>query len=268
MAQVLPLQMSESQNRKAWIQAEGLTVRLGSTVIIEDACFTVYKGEFVSLVGLSGSGKTTMLNALAGFIPSTGRVHIPGRIGVVFQDYSVFPWMTVSENIAFGLHDLPMQQRTQIVSRLLEMVRLTDRAGLYPAQLSGGQAQRVGIARALAPDPDVIFMDEPYASLDRFTREDMQRWLLDVWGERQKTIVFVTHDIEEAIFLSDRIAVLHDRRIKATVEIPFSRPRREDLKYSKEFLEVKLKILEKMRGAADMKDKRNSALHRPADERD
>jgi NitT/TauT family transport system ATP-binding protein len=245
MVEVFADEISEVQ-----IAATGLSVYYEDFPALDGVDVEIHRGEFVSLVGVSGSGKTTLLNALAGFIPARGDIRIPGKIGVVFQDHSVFPWMTVSQNIAFGLQNGSPKSVSDIVNQLLKVVRLEDRANKYPAELSGGQIQRVGIARALAPDPDVIFMDEPYGSLDRDTRERMQKWLLDVWNEAHKTIVFVTHDIEEAIFLSDRVLVLNNRKIACEFIVPFSRPRDEDLKFSSEFIRIKKRIFDSMREKA------------------
>lgn len=231
----------------AEIVVNNLSVSYGPLSVLEGISLKVDRGEFVSLVGASGCGKTTLLNALAGFIEARGEIQVPGKVGVVFQDYSVFPWMTVAENIAFGLCNGQAKDRANIVQQHLKLVRLDDRADKYPAELSGGQVQRVGIARALAPDPDVIFMDEPYGALDRDTRDRMQNWLLDVWNEEHKTIIFVTHDMEEALFLSDRILVVSNKTISHEFRVPFERPRHEELKFCPDFIAMKKKVLEVMR---------------------
>jgi len=229
------------------ITAKNLSVSYGTLLVLENIDLQVGQGEFLSLVGQSGCGKTTLLNALAGFIGASGEMHVPGKIGVVFQDYSVFPWMTVAENIAFGLTNGSRQDHNAIVASHLKLIRLEDRADRYPAELSGGQIQRVGIARALAANPDVIFMDEPYGALDRDTRERMQKWLLDVWNDQHKTIIFVTHDMEEALFLSDRILVVSNKTISREFRVPFERPRNEELKFSQEFITLKKTVLEAIR---------------------
>jgi NitT/TauT family transport system ATP-binding protein len=231
----------------AQINVEHLSIAYRDTVVLNDLSFEVRRGEFVSLVGSSGSGKTTLLNALAGFIPAEGEIKIPGKIGVVFQDYSVFPWMTVAQNIAFGLANGMWGNEAEIVRELLKLIQLEDKADRYPAELSGGQAQRVGIARAFAPDPDVIFMDEPYGALDGHTRVKMQQWLLEVWTARHKTVIFVTHDIDEAIFLSDRILTLSGKKIAAETIVPFQRPRTEEIKFSTDFIRLKREIYERMK---------------------
>jgi ABC-type nitrate/sulfonate/bicarbonate transport system ATPase subunit len=232
---------------KVEISVKNLSVSYGALSVLDNIDLQVEQGEFVSLVGPSGCGKTTLLNALAGFIGSNGEIQVPGKIGVVFQDYSVFPWMTVAENIAFGLKNGQVADQADIVSRHLKLIRLEDRADRYPAELSGGQIQRVGIARALAPNPDVIFMDEPYGALDRDTRDRMQKWLLDVWNEDHKTIIFVTHDMEEALFLSDRVLIVSNKTIASEYLVPFKRPRTEELKFSQDFIAMKKMVLEAMR---------------------
>lgn len=236
------------QVREAQISVEALSVFYGDVCVLSGVDLKVMRGEFVSVVGSSGSGKTTLLNSLAGFISYQGSIRVPGKIGVVFQDYSAFPWMTVSENIAFGLHDGGRRAGAdEIVRQHLKLIKLEDSAGKYPAELSGGQVQRVGIARALAPNPDVILMDEPYGALDRDTRERMQKWLLDVWAQDNKTIFFITHDIEEAIFLSDRVLVLGGNRIADEYPVPFDRPRTEDIKFTHDFTALKRTIFDKIR---------------------
>ncbi len=229
------------------IDVQNLSVRYKDICVLEDLHLVVRRGEFVSIVGASGSGKTTLLNALAGFVPATGEIKLPSKIGVVFQDYSVFTWMTVAQNIAFGLGNGQHANKQEIVNQHLRMIRLEDHADRYPAQLSGGQMQRVGIARALAPNPDIILMDEPFGSLDHDTRERMQAWLLSVWSTDRKTILFVTHDIEEAIFLSDRVLVLGNKRIAKDYPVEFERPRSENIKFTAQFTDLKKEIFSCMK---------------------
>lgn len=229
------------------VEAKGLAVRLGTASILENVSLTIEKGEFIAVVGSSGSGKTTLINAIAGFIPYTGVLLRPPRIGVVFQDHIVFPWLTVASNVGFGLVERDPVKRREIVAQYLRMIELADAGSRYPAELSGGQVQRVGIARALAAEPDLLLMDEPYASLDRFTREKMQQWLLQVWNRERKTVLFVTHDLDEAIYLSDRVLVLAGRRVSAEVKVPFPRPRQDEIKFSSEFVGLKREILGHMR---------------------
>lgn len=233
------------------ITVENLSVFYNGFCALSKVNFRATKGEFVSIVGLSGSGKTTLLNALAGFIPNLGQITITGKVGVVFQDYTVFPWLTVSQNIAFGLNNIDLPLKDEIVQYHLKLIGLEADKNKYPAELSGGQVQRVGIARALAPNPDVILMDEPYGALDRYTRDKMQEWLLGIWATTQKTIIFVTHDIEEACFLSDRVVVIYDKGISREFEVPFPRPRAEEVKYLLEFLKLKKQILVSMLGESN-----------------
>jgi ABC-type nitrate/sulfonate/bicarbonate transport system ATPase subunit len=226
----------------------GLGVSLDQTVILAGVNLTVNAGEFIAIVGASGSGKTTLLNTMARFLPHTGELTAPSRIGVVFQDHAVFPWLTVRQNIAFGLDGLTVAVRERILTEMLGMIDLTGREDAYPAQLSGGQVQRIGIARALAPEPSVVYMDEPFASLDRLTRERMQTWTLSVCEARHKTVIFVTHDIEEALYLSDRVLVLQAGRVCADIPVPFPRPRASAVKLRQEFVALKQAVTTHMNG--------------------
>ncbi len=230
----------------AQIQVRGLRVRYGADEIIHGVDFSVKEGQFVSIVGKSGCGKSTLLHAVAGFIASEGEIQIPQNAGVVFQSYAVFPWLTVKGNLAFGLHATNGANREALVARLLEMTGLSASGAKYPAQLSGGQAQRVALARAIAPDPEVLLMDEPFGALDMYTREKMQSWLLDIWGKERKTVLFITHNIEEAIYLSDRVIVFGPGRILGELQVPFDRPRRDELKFTAAFIETKKRIVETM----------------------
>jgi NitT/TauT family transport system ATP-binding protein len=225
------------------IEVRDLRVTYDDTEVLHGLNVTISQGEFVTIAGKSGCGKSTFLLALAGFIRSSGSIKIPSEIGMVFQNYAVFPWLTVRDNIAFGLRNLPPQEREPIVNRYLDMVELTDHAGKYPAQLSGGQTQRVALARAFAPNPKVIFMDEPFGALDTFTRNNMQDWLGQAWKRENKTILFVTHSIEEALFLSDRILLFGDGQICGDLEIDFAHPRTPEMKFDPRFVELCKKIL-------------------------
>jgi NitT/TauT family transport system ATP-binding protein len=208
------------------------------TSALVDINLQIEEGEFVCLLGPSGCGKSTLLKIIAGLIPATsGRITINGRPvngpgperAVVFQDYALFPWMTVRDNVEFGLEArrLPAAERREVSSRLLKVVGLSDFAERFPHQLSGGMKQRVSIARALAVDPSLLLMDEPFGALDAQTRHLLQDELLRVWREYRKTVVFVTHSIEEAIYLSDRIVVMTARpgRVKQIMVVPEARPR-------------------------------------------
>jgi len=225
-----------------------VSVTFGSKIVLEGVSLALHAGEFVSLVGASGSGKTTLINAIAGFVGYSGQIQVPQDIGVVFQDYSVFPWMTVANNIGFGLTDMHSAERQAIIDQHLEMIELVRERDRYPPELSGGQMQRVGIARALAPNPRLVMMDEPFASLDRHTRDRMQTWLLRLWGEHQSTILFVTHDLDEAIFLSDRLLVLTGKGECQSFPVPFRRPRQEEIQFDPDFVELKRVVLAAMKG--------------------
>ena len=224
------------------IDVSGMEVRLGGKKILSSVDFHAERGEFVSVVGKSGSGKTTFLNALAGFLNYKGKVSIAKNPGFVFQEYSLFPWLTAKDNIGFGIYHKSRDQREKIVSHYLGLIELEPHAGKYPAELSGGQRQRVAIARAFAPSPETVLMDEPFGALDIYSRDRMQKWLLGLLEQEKKTIVFVTHYIDEAIFLSDRIYVMKGGKFLDAVRVPFGRPRDESMKYTARFAQVKKKI--------------------------
>jgi NitT/TauT family transport system ATP-binding protein len=199
----------------------------------------VREGEFVSIVGPSGCGKSTLLNMIAGFIPITsGEILLDGRAidgpgpdrGVVFQSFALFPWKTVLENVAFGprMRGLPRPECERIAREFLEIAGLAHAAARYPAELSGGMQQRVGVVRALANNPDVLLMDEPFASVDAQTRMTLQEELTRIWLERRPTVVFVTHDVEEAVFLSNRVVALSKGRVLKEIDVPLPRPRAWD----------------------------------------
>lgn len=210
----------------------------GHTSALADVSLSIPAGEFVCLLGPSGCGKTTLLNMLAGFItPTAGRITLgdqpirgpsPKR-GVVFQEYSLFPWLTVRANVEFGLRmaGMPSLRRRQIAKELLELVGLTSSDGKYPFELSGGMKQRVAIARALATKPELLLMDEPFAALDAMTRNSLQAQIRAIHQQQKQTIIFVTHNISEAIFLGDRVVVMSAQKgIVEDVHIDLPRPRR------------------------------------------
>jgi ABC-type nitrate/sulfonate/bicarbonate transport system ATPase subunit len=219
-------------------------------------------GEFRVLLGPSGCGKSTLLRLIAGLDqPDSGEVlvndhpvHGPGKDrGMVFQKYTSFPWLTVADNIAYGLkiNGVPEAQRKEIVAQLVQDIGLSGFESAYPETLSGGMQQRVAIARTLALRPAVILMDEPFGALDAQTRSEMQLLLLKVWDETASTILFVTHDVEEAIYLADRIFVMsaHPGTIVEDVQVPFDRPRSLDLKQRNEFHELQNYVLGRLRRA-------------------
>ena len=205
---------------------------------LDDVSFSVADGEFVCLVGPSGCGKTTLFRVVAGLTEATdGRVLLDGTevtapttdMGVVFQEYHLFPWLTVEENVGFGLErsDRPAAERDRRVDEMLDLVGLTEFRDAYPKSLSGGMKQRVAIARALAVDPDLLLMDEPFGAVDAQTREMLQRELLDVWASTGKTVLFVTHDVAEAVTLADRVVVMaaEPGRVREVVDVDVERPR-------------------------------------------
>lgn len=208
---------------------------------LSDVSFTVADNEFCAILGHSGCGKTTLLTMVAGFeTPSSGQVLVGDTIAgkpswersVIFQDYALFPWLTVRNNVAFGLEmkGVPLAEREGIVNRYVNLVGLVGFEDRYPHQLSGGMRQRVSVARALAVDPKVLLMDEPFAALDAQTRGSMQREMVRIWAEERKTVILVTHSIEEAITMADRIIVMSRRpgTVKADLRVTLPRPRDED----------------------------------------
>jgi ABC-type nitrate/sulfonate/bicarbonate transport system ATPase subunit len=219
-------------------------------------------GEFRVLLGPSGCGKSTLLRMIAGLDkPTSGEVLVngvpvtgPGKDrGMVFQKYTSFPWLTVAENVAYGMqiNGVPSAQRKETTDRLLNSVGLTEFANVYPETLSGGMQQRVAIARTLALRPSVILMDEPFGALDAQTRSDMQQLLLQIWDETACTILFVTHDVEEAVYLADRIFIMssHPGTLVEDVHVPFDRPRRLELKESSEFHDLQHYVLGRLKSA-------------------
>ncbi len=228
---------------KKHIEVRDLGVSFGRKKILNSIYFSTGRGEFISIVGKSGSGKTTFLNALAGFVNHKGSVDISKKLGFVFQDYSLFPWLTVKDNIEFGIHDKTPEIRKVVISHYLKLIELESYSDKYPDELSGGQRQRVAIARSFAPNPEIVLMDEPFGALDIYTRDKMQRWLLDLLEKDKKTIVFVTHYIDEAIFLSDRIIVIKDGKFLKAYKIPFRRPRLEKIKFTRKFNLLKSQIM-------------------------
>jgi NitT/TauT family transport system ATP-binding protein len=231
-----------------------------------DVDLTIGDGEFVCLVGPSGCGKSTLLRMMAGLLrPSSGFVEVRPRhsdrppVAMVFQDYSIYPWMTVLANVRFGL-DVAGVKRKEADARSMHWLRklgLDDFADAYPATLSGGMRQRVSIARALAVEPEVLLMDEPFAALDAQLRTILQDELLALWQEDRRTVVFVTHSLEEAILLGDRVVVMSSRpgRIVGTYPVPFERPRSGALRSTGEFAEFQGVIWDQLR------DEVNRSLH-------
>lgn len=228
--------------------------------VLRDLSFEVKESEFFCIVGPSGCGKSTIINLVAGFFPpDSGEVNVDGKAitkpsasrTVVFQDYALFPWKTVAENIEFGLKcaNVDKEQRLQMVKKLAEKVRLEQFLDHYPDELSGGMKQRVAIARAFAVKPSIILMDEPFASLDQQTRDILQEELVGFQNELSQTILFVTHNIEEALFLGDKVLVLSHRpaHIKFFINVPFPKPRSPDIRNDPQFLKLKHEIWHSLR---------------------
>jgi len=220
--------------------------------VLDDVSLVVEEGEFVCLIGPSGCGKSTLLRIVDGLLlPTQGTIRIQGQvtraprrdIGVVFQSFNLLPWRTVLDNVRLGLEHqgVPRRVRQERAHRWLDVVGLTGFEHFYPAQLSGGMQQRVGLARALAVEPQILLMDEPFGSLDAQTRLLMQEELLRLWTVDRRTVVFVTHDVEEALFLADRVIVLSHRpgRLIESVRVPFSRPRLDALRGQADFARLK-----------------------------
>ena len=229
--------------------------RGGSVLVLDNLSLEVGDLEFLAIIGPSGCGKSTFLRILDGLTPcDAGSIVLNGKEitgagqgrGMVFQHFNLFPWRTALENVEFGLEiqGMPRTDRRALSRHYIKLVGLSGFEQAYPYQLSGGMQQRVGLARALAVKPDILLMDEPFGSLDVQTRDVLQDELLTIWEQEQKTVIFVTHSIEEAIYLADRVIVFTPRpaRVERTVRIPFGRPRVEVLKTSAPFLELRREI--------------------------
>ena len=231
--------------------------RGGRVHAIDRVTLEIPDAHFACIVGASGCGKSTLLNVMGGLVrPTSGSVQLDGRQihgpgtdrGMVFQSYTLFPWLRVRENVEFGpkLKGMPKDERRQISGQLLEEMGLAEFARAYPKELSGGMKQRVAIARALANDPKVLLMDEPFGALDALTRAAAQRFLTEIWEQHRRTIAFVTHDIDEAIFLGDTVFVMTPRpgRLREVIPVDISRPRTLEALGTQRFGELKRQILE------------------------
>lgn len=229
--------------------------------VLDNINFTVKPGEFVSIVGTSGCGKSTLLKLLVGLEKATdGRITVGDRkvegpslsVGMVFQEARLYPWLTIEKNIAFGISpSVPKELHREIIAEHIKKVGLEGFEKAYPTQLSGGMQQRASIARALVGNPDVLLLDEPFGALDAFTRINMQNSILDIWEKERRTMILVTHDIDEAIFLSDRIVILSERpgKIKEIINVNLPRPRDRS---NNQFLEIRKKILMNFLGGKDI----------------
>ncbi|MHB1247008.1 MAG: ABC transporter ATP-binding protein [Sulfuriferula sp.] len=249
---------------KGKVEIRNLGVRFGwganQVEAVSDVNIDIKPGEFVSILGPSGCGKSTLLNVVAGFVKrSSGSVQVDGaevqgpgaERGMVFQQYSLFPWMTVRKNVEFGLkmQGRPRSEREAAARTLLGLAGLLAFENHYPEQLSGGMKQRVGIVRALATSPQVLLMDEPFGALDAQTRVVMQQILTNMWQRFRLSVLFITHDIDESIFLSDKVYVMTARpgRIKAEIEVPLPRPRVAEMTTSTEFMQLRRQLHELIR---------------------
>jgi NitT/TauT family transport system ATP-binding protein len=240
-------------SKRYYVERDGRQV-----LALSDVSLAVAEGEFVAIVGPSGCGKTTLLNIVAGLLRyDAGTVAIDGtRVdgpgtdrAVVFQHSSLLPWRTIAGNVRYGMELQKRFSRAQMLERTNEFIRLVGLTGFerhYPSELSGGMQQRVNLARALASDPVVLLMDEPFAALDAQTREHMQAELLKIWSNAKKTVLFITHQINEAVYLADRVVVLSPRpgRIKGVFDVPFTRPRELSLKREPRFVQLEDAIWE------------------------
>ena len=262
--------MSELQEREVEIQVKDLDVTFkdnsGNDVkALTGVNLDIYKGEFISLLGPSGCGKTTLLRSIADLQePTDGTIRISGqtpkelrqqqKFGFVFQQPVLFDWRTVKKSVELPLEIMYQSKadRAKRADEMLEMVGLKDFANHFPKQLSGGMQQRVNIARAFGIRPEILLMDEPFSALDEFTKEKLYEDLLRIWRQTNKTIIFVTHNIQEAVFLSDRICVLspHPGRLSAIVDVDLPRPRTLDMKESAHFNELVLKVRNSFEGGS------------------
>lgn len=257
-----PKRVNKKKIQSGQICVDNVSVVFGkgtdAVTAVHKADLEIAAGDFVCVLGPSGCGKSTLLNSIAGYInPSSGSIRLDGTEvlspgpdrGMVFQQYSLLPWKTTFENIALGPRLSGDVEASSTAEYFLEMVGLSKYRNHYPAELSGGMQQRVGIARALATQPSVLLMDEPFGALDAQTRLFMQESLLDVWSEFGTTVVFVTHDVDESVFLSDKIVVMGTTpgRIVAEFENNLPRPRGQGLSTTREFMELKRQCLEVIR---------------------
>jgi NitT/TauT family transport system ATP-binding protein len=258
-----------STTTEALLQVDDLRHAYGSDVVIDGLTFDIRPGEFVSIVGPSGCGKTTLLRTVSGLQrPTGGRVVLAGRevddvpaeLALVFQDYSrsLFPWLTVEDNVAFPLRRMGLSkaERAHRVEESLSSVGLAGAGKKFPWQLSGGMQQRASIARALAYQPQILLMDEPFASVDAQTRADLEDLVIKVWEEHQMTVVFVTHDIDESVYLSDRVLVLSIAPAMVLEEITVDLPRPRDqieTKLLSEFVDLRTHVAQMVRASAQRK---------------
>ncbi len=243
----------------AMIQLRDVTkiyeTRRGPLLSVDQVSMDIEQGEFVTIVGPSGSGKSTILNMIAGLLhPTSGSVTVNGvevtgpgpERGMIFQQYALFPWLTARQNVEFGLRleGVPRKERSERADHYLNLVGLSGFGDALPKELSGGMKQRCAIARAYAVNPEILLMDEPFGALDALTRVEMQDNLLETWQQERKTAAFITHDVEEAVYLATRVIILsaHPGRISRVVDVPLEYPRTEEMRLSPEFAEIRSEI--------------------------
>jgi NitT/TauT family transport system ATP-binding protein len=227
----------------------------GRTVSLDRVSLEIARGEFITLVGPSGCGKSTMLNLIAGLLmPTSGEVLVDGKAvtgpgpdrGVIFQQYALFPWLTAQQNVEFGLRlqNISARERAERARHYLSLVGLQDFGQALPKELSGGMKQRCAIARAYAVNPSLLLMDEPFGALDAMTRVQMQDDLLGTWQQERKTVVFITHDVDEAVYLASRVVVMSPGpgRISEVIDVPLPYPRNEDLRLSPAFAAIRASV--------------------------
>jgi len=246
-----------NDGRKTKIEVKGLTKSFGELLVLDDISFNVAEGEFLSIVGPTGCGKTTFLNALSKLIPTTkGNIFIDGEeanpkkhnISFVFQEPTCMPWRTVRDNVAYGMEvkGFPQEKLEQRLKKILDMVGLTTTAHLYPNQVSASMEQRIAVARAFAVDPDLLLMDEPYGQLDVKLRYYLEDELVRLWKELKSTVIFVTHNIEEAVYVAERILVLSNKPTKIKAEVKVDLPRPRSL-IDPKFVEIRKQVTELIR---------------------
>ena len=257
MAAVIPPASSVNAGANAMISIRGVSKSFGALKVLDNVNIEVAKGEFLVLLGASGCGKSTLLNLISGFErASTGSVHVNGRevrdvdpgCGMVFQQYALFPWKTVQQNVEFGLkmRGISRVERARIAQHYIDMVGLQGFEKSYPGALSGGMKQRVSIARVLANDPDVMLFDEPFAALDAMTRQVLQEQLLSIYEKSGKTILFITHSIDEALMLSTRMVAMGAKpgRVVQDITNDLPHPRTAEVQLSSRYIELKKSIWE------------------------
>ncbi|WP_411955209.1 ABC transporter ATP-binding protein [Alkalibacillus sp. S2W] len=243
----------------AHLDVKNINQSFGEQDVLKQINFSIDQGEFVSILGPSGSGKSTLFRIIGGIeSPTSGDILLndesiknqPGSVSYTPQSPSLFPWRSVIDNVLLG-QEIQGKRDRDTALQMIDRAGLADYADAYPHELSGGMKQRVSFIRSVLSPQPLILLDEPFSALDEFTRTDMQQWLLSMWEEHKRSIVFVTHNIEEALFLSDRIIILSNSpaNIQREMSVPFERPRNEDLLLSHDFLEFKKEIFKEMRAS-------------------